>query len=263
MRKKFFTLISTIYNKLYWWAKINLYKGKGTSHVHDVKIDDFEYKLCFLDQPITANIVQRIEGRREPETLAIYKSIIKPGMKVLELGACFGEFTILLDHLVGNKGKLLSVEGTPNIFKILEKNFELNNLKNTNIHKLFISNNTEEVFFMKNDNHPYDAIDRLKGKKITEISNDLVIQKSMKISKFLDIHEFRPDVILMDIEGFEVDVLEDLFSDEGPSYKPIILFEIHEQLYDEKKNLDYLLNLLEVNNYHSVRISTNLFCYQR
>ena len=235
MRKKIFTLISTIYNKLYWWTKINLYKGKGTEHVYDVKIDDFKYKLCFGDQPITANIVQRIEGRREPETLAIYKSVVRPGMKVLELGACFGEFTVVLDHLVGNRGKLLSVEGTPNIFKILEKNFKLNNLKNTSIHKVFISNETEEIIFMKSDNHPYDAIDRLKGKKENEISNDTVIQKSMKISKFLRIQEFQPDVILMDIEGFEVDVLEDLFLNENLTYKPMILFETHKQLYEEKK----------------------------
>ena len=263
MSKKIFTLISIIYNRLYWWTKIFIYKRKGNNHIFNVKIDDFEYKLSFGDQPITAKIVQRIEGRREPETLAIYKSIITPGMKVLELGACFGEFTVILDHLVGNKGKLLSVEGTPNIFKILENNFKLNNLENTSIHKLFISNDVEEVIFMKDDKHPYDAIDRLKGKKNSELSNDLVKQKSMKISTFLNIQKFQPDIILMDIEGFEVDVLEDLFLNEDVSYRPKILFEIHEQLYEDDKNIDYLLNLLRNNNYHSVRISSNLFCYQK
>lgn len=263
LSKKIFTLISTIYNRLYWWTKIFIYKRKGNDHIFNVKIDDFEYKLSFGDQPITANIVQRIEGRREPETLAIYKSIITPGMKVLELGACFGEFTVILDHLVGNKGKLLSVEGTPNIFKILENNFKLNNLENTSIHKLFISNDAEEVIFMKDDKHPYDAIDRLKGKNYSELSNDLVKQKSMKISKFLNIQKFQPDIILMDIEGFEVDVLEDLLLNEDLSYRPKIMFEIHEQLYEADKNIDYLQNLLRNNNYHSVRISSNLFCYQK
>ena len=116
---------------------------------------------------------------------------------------------------------------------------------------------------MKDDKHPYDAIDRLKGKKNSELSNDLVKQKSMKISTFLNIQKFQPDIILMDIEGFEVDVLEDLFLNEDVSYRPKILFEIHEQLYEDDKNIDYLLNLLRNNNYHSVRISSNLFCYQK
>ena len=259
--KKIFTLVSVLYNRLYWWTKISIYKRKGKNYIHDVKIDDFKYKMCFGNEPITANIVQRIEGRRELETLAVYKSIVRPGMKVLELGACFGEFTVLLDYLVGTSGKLVSVEGTPNIFKILQNNIKINKLKNTSIHKLFISNNEKEMYFGEEDNHPYNAINRSKNNNKIEPSSYYIKQKSMKISEFLKIQNFRPDVILMDIEGYEVHVIEDLFLGNKLSYKPKILFEIHDQFYPENKNLEYLKDILKKQNYRCIQIGSNLFSY--
>ena len=161
--RKFFQKISVIYWKIYYWIKIQFYSAlaKKNNNIFDINLDGFKYKLTFLNQKIGPAIVQRIEGRRETETTAVYRTLVKPGMNVLELGACYGEFTVLLDHLVGPTGKLVSVEGTPNIFKILEKNFEINKLKNTHIHNLFISNSKSEITFLKNEMHPYNAIKRL------------------------------------------------------------------------------------------------------
>ena len=256
-----FTFISTAYNFFYWFTKKQIYKNYGKNYIFDVKIDDFDYKLTFRNQPITANIVQRIEGRRERETLAIYKSIIKPGMNVLELGACFGEFTVLLDHLVTQSGKVIAVEGTPNIFSILKKNFEINKLKNTEIHSLFISNADKDVIFDTKDNHPYNAINRLKNKELNKISINEVIQKKTKISEFLNKINFKPDVILMDIEGFEVDVIEDLFLRSDIKINPVILFEMHPQLYERHKDLSYVVDILEEKNYRCIQIDSNMLCY--
>ena len=264
---KFFKIISHIYWKLYWFIKITIYKRKGSNHIFDVRIDDFKYKLTFGSQPITANIVQRIEGRREPETMAIYKSIIHPGMKVLELGACFGEFTVLINYLVGSKGKLVAIEGTPNIFSILENNYKINKLKNTEIYNLFISNSKNKVIFNKKDNHPYNAINKLKQlneadniNQVSKLSSDYIEQQNLDLYSFLDKIKFYPDIIVMDIEGFEVDVIDSLFLNHNIGHRPIILFEVHESAYGEK-DLEYMLKLLKENNYRYRRINTNILCY--
>lgn len=261
--KKILIIITKIYSHLYWWAKIKRYNKFGNNHIFNINIDNFKYKLTFGSHTITANIVQRIEGRREPETQAIYKSIIMPGMNVLEIGACFGEFTVLIDNLVGKKGRLLSIEGTPNIFKILEQNKKINNLQNTKIYNLFVTNSDKDIIFGTKDMHPYAAIDRIKSNDNPINHNETVIQKNVKVSNFLKELKFEPDVIVMDIEGFEVDVIEDLFLKNDLEKKPIILFENHPQYYNKDKNLEYLINILNKRNYRCIQINSNSLCYQK
>ena len=173
-------IIAKIYNNLYWYAKVKKYRSYGSGYVFDINVDDFHYKLSFLSHPIGPAIVQRIEGRREPETMAIYRTLIRPGHKVLELGACYGEFTILIDHLVGSEGKLVSVEGTPNTYSILENNLRINNLKNTEIYNMFVTNSSKDIVYNAEDTHPYNAIERLKSNKTDKV-DDQIVQKSMKI----------------------------------------------------------------------------------
>ena len=64
----------------------------------------------------------------------------------------------------------------------------------------------------------------------------------------------------MDIEGFEVDVIDSLFLNHNIGHRPIILFEVHESAYGEK-DLEYMLKLLKENNYRYRRINTNILCY--
>ena len=110
------------------------------------------------------------------------------------------------------------------------------------------------------DKHPYDAIERLKD-ETTVSSNKLFYQQKARITEFLDKINFYPDVIVMDIEGFEVDVIEDLLlGNNRPDHQPIILFEIHERLYDADKGLEYLQKILKDNNYHLIKIRENMLC---
>ena len=103
---------------------------------------------------------------------------------------------------------------------------------------------------------------KLKKKDTSSSNGHKVIQKHQKVSEFLADNNFNPDLIVMDIEGFEVDVIENLFLYKDLSIKPKILFEIHEEFYESPKDLEYLIGILNKNNYKCVRISSNLLCYQ-
>tara|TARA_B110000444_G_C18826770_1_gene590790 strand:+ start:765 stop:1478 length:714 start_codon:yes stop_codon:yes gene_type:complete len=236
-----------------------MYSKYPHSHIFDINLDEFKYKLTFNNIKIGPAIVQRIEGRREPETTSVYRSIIQPGMKVMELGACYGEFTILIDHLVGENGQLISVEGTPNIFKILERNISINNLKNTKIYQTFIKNSKGVMVFNKDETHVYNAIKR-SSKDSNKDSNSLEKVECEKLTDFMKRINFYPEIIVMDIEGYEEDVIEDLFLINKTNYYPILLFEIHENFYN--KNIDYLEAILSKNNYIIRKIKDNNLCYQ-
>ena len=64
--------------------------------------------------------------QHEPLTTTLFKKILQPGMKVIDVGANIGYFTLLASTLVGQKGKVWAIEPEPNNFKNLVENVQLN-----------------------------------------------------------------------------------------------------------------------------------------
>ena len=70
-------------------------------------------------------------GAFEPEIVRYASRIIKPGAKVIDIGANIGAHTLPLAHLVGPSGAVFAFEPTDYAFEKLLRNIHLNpNLKN-------------------------------------------------------------------------------------------------------------------------------------
>ncbi|HVS46398.1 MAG TPA: FkbM family methyltransferase [Verrucomicrobiae bacterium] len=67
-----------------------------------------------------------LDGVYEEHTDAAIKSLIKPGMKILEIGANVGVFTLLLCHRTGSRGSVLAFECDPALAQIARDNIEVN-----------------------------------------------------------------------------------------------------------------------------------------
>ncbi len=65
---------------------------------------------------------EMLTGRYEPDSVAVFKALIHPGMTVVDLGAHIGYFTHLFGKLVGTEGKVFAFEADPFIFELLRKN---------------------------------------------------------------------------------------------------------------------------------------------
>lgn len=71
------------------------------------------------------------DGEYEPQTTAVFKALIKPRMKVADIGANIGYFTVLAGRLVGPKGRVWAFEPEQKNFDDLCENIRLNKLENT------------------------------------------------------------------------------------------------------------------------------------
>ena len=226
-------------------------------------MDDFKFKLTFLDYELNNAINQRIEGKREPSTVSAIRSLVKKNNNVLEIGSCYGYFTNIMAQCVGKNGKVVGIEGLPNNYKILKKNIKINNLKNVFVYNLFLSNSSQKkkIRFEKSAHGPYEGINSfLSSKNSKTYKEEYDFVDVLRLSKFLKKIKFKPDHIFMDIEGFEVDVIEDLIKNYlSKKNKPTILFEIHKPLYKGRKNLSYLKYLLS-KKYNYIEDSGNLIC---
>lgn len=73
------------------------------------------------------------------------KEFIKPGDTVIDVGGNLGFFVLILQELVGVRGKIIAFEPSGLLYNKLKKTIELNNLKNVLIENIGLGEKVESV----------------------------------------------------------------------------------------------------------------------
>jgi FkbM family methyltransferase len=132
-------------------------------------------------------------------------SQIRPGMIVADVGAHIGTFTLLASKKVGEWGKVIAVEAEKNNFNQLNKNLELNGIKNVMPIKIALSDfNGEKDFFITKGSgcHSFsppvgqEIVDKIKIK----VKSLDTLMKELNIEKI--------DLLKIDAEGAELEILK-------------------------------------------------------
>lgn len=133
----------------------------------------------------------------EDHERALVRQFLKPGDRVLEIGTGIGFVSILCARIAG-EGQVRSYEANPRLEPIIRGNYALNGLK-PDLRMRAITVTGEPISFFRNDNIISSSTRERGGfaEKITVESDALEAV----------IAEFRPTVIIMDVEGAEVDLL--------------------------------------------------------
>lgn len=230
--------------------------------IYDITVDDVTMKLDFGNIPISKPIWQRIEGLREPETTAIIRTLLRPGDRVLELGSCYGYFSLLMSASVGSTGRVLGVEGLPEYFKILTRNVERNQPNNIELINAFVGSKQTSIDFQMGVFSPYKSISQYNAGKTLDNSVRKVTVPCINLHNLLIEKNYQPTHIFMDIEGFEVEAIEQLSEVYLKNHNPIIVFEHHEKFYDEGKGIGYLTSLLAECGYITRRVYGNIIAFK-
>ncbi len=171
-------------------------------------------------------VVQTIKanGIFEKEVLDIAAKYIKKGTAVLDIGANFGQMSVLFSGYTGDNGKVYSFDADDFVFEILKKNIIANNKKN--IMPVFgaIHNKPNEVlYFPEQDFKEYQAYgaygidyNATKGRKLTSITIDsLGIMEDVSFMK-------------IDIQGGDLQAMEGAVRTIQKNKMPIIFqYEYH------------------------------------
>lgn len=164
----------------------------------------------------------------EPEIVDIARRFIKPGTAVLDLGANFGQMSILFSEMTGDDGMVYAFEADDFVFDVLKKNIEANDRKN--IEPLFgavFDESGKDLFFPKQDFERFDAYGSYgidpnahTGRMVPSIAiDDLSFEMPISFMK-------------VDVQG------SDLFAMQGAtrtirSHRMPILFEFEQQFQGE------------------------------
>jgi FkbM family methyltransferase len=82
---------------------------------------------CDLSDSIAREVC--FTGRYEPQETQIARSLLRPGMQVIDVGANWGYFTLVAAHLVQSHGRVLALEPHPGLFATLSANVTRNGLR--------------------------------------------------------------------------------------------------------------------------------------
>ena len=179
-----------------------------------------------------------VYGKREILDTYLVNKNIKEDINVLDIGANIGYYVLMEASQLRN-GKIYALEPDPRNIELLRKNIELNNFQNkVKILPLAASDKNEiKAFHLGERTNVSSFLDR----------NDVVNTINVKCVKLDDLPFINDiDFIRMDIEGYEVKVLEGARNFLTTTQKPIkILIEVHNFAYNKddfnfKYQLEYL-----------------------
>ena len=176
-------------------------------------------------------------GTWEPNVLHAVTSIVKPGMKIVDVGAHIGYYTLLFAKCVGPSGQVASFEPLPENFVSLQENVRLNHLQNVELFPEAVFSHTQGIVIhvpADMDNTGDASIHRIEGAK------DLSVPTAT-LDSFCVSFGFRPDFVKIDVEGAEHDVLlggQEMVA----NFRPKMLIELHH--FDRNVDAHPVLDLL-------------------
>lgn len=206
---------------LWYWLNGKFYGEKFIR-----QLDGYKMMLLYSDKGLSQQLFT--SGYREPECTRLVKKIVDPRMTVYDIGANMGYFAIMESKLVGQYGTVDAIEPQKDSYDMLCQNVKLNNCSNIHTDMLAIGDKigTTKLY---SSNHLNRCSVLIKSDKYQEV----------EMTTFDDYVRYRrhPDIIRMDVEGYEyyiVDGMKELFAS---SRKCKIFLEVH-PLIIKNNNLD-------------------------
>lgn len=157
----------------------------------------------------------------------LYRKILKTGDVVIDIGANIGYYTRLASNLVGNEGSVLAFEPMPAALRLLRMNCA--ELLNVTIFPMALCDTVGVGTFYIRKNGDTSSLNNTSGAKALQVKMSTADDILMKYKRI--------DFIKIDVEGFEMDVLNGA-KKILDTYRPIVYFELLEG-YAKMKNLTY------------------------
>ena len=147
-----------------------------------------------------------IHGIFEEFEISLFSSVLKKGFTVFDIGANVGYYTLLAASKVGELGQVYAFEPEQENFEILNKNITLNGYHNVKLMKYAVSDENGHVEMSLStdnmgDHRTHKSENAVEGRHSYQV-------KAVALDSLFEDEATFPDVIKMDIQGFEYFALQ-------------------------------------------------------
>jgi FkbM family methyltransferase len=186
--------------------------------------------------------------RREADTMRLFREFIARGATVLDVGGHCGYVAIYLASLVGPRGRVIVFEPGPNNLPYLKHNTRAKR-NITLVEKGVGSRRERRPFYLESltgqNNSFLNDFAVFKTNKKRAYAANAQVQKTtvdvVTLDEFCRSENLRPDLIKIDVEGFELEVLKGALS-LLRDVRPMLMVEIqvgHKKLVQLAKQYGY------------------------
>lgn len=164
-----------------------------------IDVQGIKLQVDTRDQGIVPYLLtQKIFEEFETE---LFKTLVKPGMTVVDIGANFGYYTCLAARLVGSQGKVIAFEPEPKNYEMLLRNITQNQYQNViPIQKAVANQVGKTKLFMDRNN--FGAPSLSEGNIISR--GGFIEVETLTLDSFFEGTPMnRPDFIKIDAQGGE------------------------------------------------------------
>jgi len=154
----------------------------------------------------------------EPGTTALVKSLLKPGMVAVDVGAHAGYYTRLFAKLVGSGGAVYAFEPAREMFSLLERNTAM--YPNVNRYKMALLDKGRDVVFYESSNSVTNSLWENNPRGQSTSSNRVRAATLDEI-----IQDVCPDLVKIDVEGAELEVLKGMEKILSRPKSPVLIVE--------------------------------------
>jgi len=216
----------------------------------DVIVDTGGFKLKVF--PPRTNRIGRalyLQGIWEPEVTGAFRSLLKPGDTVYDIGGDAGYYTLLFSKAAGPTGRVVVFEPIPKALERIAENLELNGAGNVTLINTALGSKAGSFVLEK----PFeDSRINLARTNARESDITVTVERFDTLAQSQSIPV--PSLVKMDVEGAELEVLqgmEDLVKNHHPSF----VIELHPQFLPQfGASVDDVVHWLETRGYHLTAI---------
>jgi len=179
----------------------------------------------------------------------VLELLLRPGDRFVDIGANIGMITLHARSLVGSSGRIDCFEPNPDCVDLLQKNLAINEIQNVVVHQCALAEASGALTLSLTSGHSGTAT-------LADVGTKAVRKIVVDVRVGDDVLTEAPQLIKIDVEGFELQVLRGLRST-LTIHKPFVITELIERQLalagtSVREMADYLFSL----NYRAYGIVT-------
>jgi FkbM family methyltransferase len=190
-------------------------------------------------------------GCYEPDTVAVIRRLLAPGMVYVDVGAYIGHHMIIASAAVGRTGCVHAFEPTPSTYHELQANVRLNHCKNTVCHNVALADRDGTARFYLA--HVSEAAANSLGRTVHTSARHIDVRVRTLDDHFASNPVQHVDLIKVDVEGAELLVLRGA-GQTLQRFMPCLILEFSQHAAAFSYTSADLAAALETMGYHLFRI---------
>ena len=197
-----------------------------------VRVDGCKFTIDTTQVP--SNVIDLLlsDLYEEPERAAL-KKFVKSHVPVIELGACIGVVSCLTNRRLSHPQNHVVVEANPSLLPILKQNRDRNECQYTIVHAA-LSYVADSITFNVNEN--------ILASSVHASDQQAVVVPTVTLKRLLDEHNFDRATLICDIEGAELQLVENELETLRERVVTIIM-ELHDRIVGDEPTRRMLANL--------------------